>query len=76
MPLFRKPIPTLATANEGYLRYRQRLERCRTETPRQTSPKASGESPRRKPHKAPTPPTFFTMRDDHNVLLQQHIGAA
>jgi hypothetical protein len=56
--------------------YRQRLERCRAETRCQTSPKASREWPRRKPHKAPAPPKFLTMREDQKALLQQYIGAA
>jgi hypothetical protein len=56
--------------------YRQRLERCRAETRCQASPKASREWPRRKPHKAPAPPKFLTMREDQKALLQQYIGAA
>jgi hypothetical protein len=56
--------------------YRQRLERCRAATRCQTSPKASREWPRRKPHKAPAPPKFLTMREEQKVLLQQYIGAA
>jgi hypothetical protein len=56
--------------------YRRRLDKCRAETRCQTSPKASREWPRRKPHKAPAPPKFLTMRDDQKALLQQYIGAA
>jgi len=56
--------------------YARRLDKCRAETRRQTSPKASREWPRRKPHKAPAPPKFLTMREDQKALLQQYIGAA
>ena len=38
--------------------------------------KASREWPRRKPHKAPSPPKFLTLDEDQKALLQQHIGAA
>ena len=56
--------------------YHRRLERCRAATRCQTSSKASREWPRRKPHKAPAPPKFLTMREDQKALLQQYIGAA
>jgi len=56
--------------------YRQRLEQCRASTRRQSSPKASREWPRRKPHKAPLPPKFLTLKDDQKALLQQYIGVA
>lgn len=56
--------------------YARRLDKCRPETRHQASPKASREWPRRKPHKAPAPPKFLTMREDQKALLQQYIGAA
>jgi len=56
--------------------YVKRLDTCRAQTRRQASPKASREWPRRKPHKAPQPPKFLTMRDDQKALLHQHLGAA
>jgi hypothetical protein len=56
--------------------YRQRLDKCRAATRCQTTPKASREWPRRKPHKAPLPPKFLTLREDQKALLQQYIGAA
>jgi len=56
--------------------YRRRLDKCRAGTRCQTSPKASREWPRRKPHKAPLPPKFLTLREDQKALLQQYIGAA
>jgi hypothetical protein len=56
--------------------YRQRLDTCRAGTRCQTTPKASREWPRRKPHKAPLPPKFLTLREDQKVLLQRYIGAA
>jgi hypothetical protein len=56
--------------------YRKRLEQCRAESRRQSSLKANREWPRRKPHKAPAPPKFLTLRADQKALLQQYIGAA
>ncbi len=56
--------------------YARRLNTCRAPTRQQTSPKASREWPRRKPHKAPAPPKFLTMREDQKALLIQYIGAA
>ena len=56
--------------------YAKRLDTCRSPTRCQTSPKASRDWPRRKPHKAPQPPKFLTMRDDQKALLHQHLGAA
>lgn len=63
------------SGNRRLVAYSQRLEECRAETRCQTSPKASREWPRRKPHKVPAPPKFLTMRDDQKALLQRHIGA-
>ena len=68
--------------NHGSARYRRtpayarRLDKCRAETRRQASPKASREWPRRKTHKAPAPPKFLTMTNDQRALLQQYIRAA
>ena len=56
--------------------YRHRLDKCRAGHHCQTSPKSSREWPRRKPHKAPAPPKFLTLREDQKALLNQHIGAA
>ena len=55
--------------------YRRRLETCRAETRRQTSPKASREWPRRKTHQPPAPPLFLTMNDAQKALLEKHIDA-
>lgn len=57
-------------------KYGRRLARCAAETRQQTSPKTSREWPRRKPHHAPAPPQFLTLREDQKALLQQHLGAA
>ena len=54
-------------------RYERRLEKCRAETRCQTSPKATREWPRRKTHKAPSPPKFLTLREDQKALLQLYI---
>ena len=56
--------------------YRRRLEKCRAETRRQTSPKASRDWPRRKTHQPPAPPIFLTMNEDQKALLEKHIHAA
>lgn len=53
--------------------YERRLKTCRAETRCQTSPKATREWPRRKTHKAPSPPKFLTLREDQKALLQQYI---
>jgi len=55
--------------------YRHRLECCRAESRRQTSPKATRAWPRRKPHQPPAPPLLHTLTDEQKVLLQQHINA-
>jgi hypothetical protein len=56
--------------------YRQRLDGCRAEGRKQTSPKATREWPRRKPHKPPRPPILHTLNEEQKVLLDQHISAA
>jgi hypothetical protein len=56
--------------------YRQRLQGCRTDNRKQTSPKARREWPRRKPHEAPKPPILRTLTEEQKVLLHQHLGAA
>jgi len=56
--------------------YRDRLEGCRAEVRKQTSPKATREWPRRKPHKPPRPPALLTLNEHQKTLLNQHIGAA
>jgi Transposase DDE domain len=55
--------------------YRDRLQNCRADDRKQTSPKASREWPRRKPHKAPRPPLLHTLSDAQKVLFNQHMGA-
>ncbi len=72
----RKEINRDSASHRRIPTYARRLEQCRAETRCQTSPKASREWPRRKPHKTPAPPKFLTMREDQNALLQQYIGAA
>jgi Transposase DDE domain len=56
--------------------YRQRLDDCRAEDRKQTSPKATREWPRRKPHKPPKPPILHTLNEEQKALLNQHISAA
>jgi hypothetical protein len=56
--------------------YRQRLDGCRAEDRKQTSPKATREWPRRKPHKPPNPPILHTLNEEQKILLNRHIGAA
>jgi hypothetical protein len=56
--------------------YRDRLEGCRAEVREQTSPKATREWPRRKPHKPPRPPILQTLNEHQKTLLSQHIGEA
>jgi len=55
--------------------YRRRLETCRAETRRQTSPKAGREWPRRNTHQPPASPLFLTMNDAQKALLEKHIHA-
>jgi hypothetical protein len=64
------------TANRRVRSYRDRLEGCRAEDRRQTSPKASRQWPRRKPHKPPRPPLLHTLSRQQKTLLYQHIGEA
>jgi len=56
--------------------YRRCLEKCRADTRRQTSPKASRDWPRRKTHQPSAPPIFLTMNEDQKALLEKHIHAA
>jgi len=71
----RKEINRDSASHRGIPTYARRLDQCRAGTRCQTSPKASREWPRRKPHKAPAPPKFLTLREDQKALLQQYIGA-
>ncbi len=64
------------TANRRIRSYSDRLRDCRADDRKQTSPKASREWPRRKPHKPPRPPALHTLNEGQKVLLNQHIGAA
>jgi len=72
----RKEINRDTASHRRIPTYARGLEQCRVEQRHQTSAKASREWPRRKPHKAPAPPKFLTMREDQKALLQQYIGAA
>jgi hypothetical protein len=63
------------TAQRRVQSYRDRLQGCRAEGRKQTSPKATREWPRRKPHKPPRPPVLHTLDTDQKNLLYQHIGA-
>jgi hypothetical protein len=64
------------TARHRVRGYRDRLEGCRAEDRKQTSPKATRAWPRRKPHKPPRPPILHTLNGHQKTLLSQHIGAA
>ncbi len=55
--------------------YRDRLRDCRADDRKQTSPKASREWPRRKPHEPPKPPILHTLNEEQNILLNQHMSA-
>lgn len=72
----RKEISRDSASHRRSPTFARRLEKCRAETRHQISPKASREWPRRKPHRAPAPPKFLTLREDQKALLQQYIGAA
>lgn len=72
----RREIAGASTGTRRIPAYRQRLDACRAGTRCQTTPKASREWPRRKPHKAPLPPKFLTLREDQKALLHKYIGAA
>lgn len=56
--------------------YSKRLRGCRADRRRQSSPKASREWPRRKPHVPPGPPVLHTLTDEQKALLQKHLDAA
>jgi hypothetical protein len=56
--------------------YTERLQGCRMQERHQSSPKASREWPRRKPHRPPGPPTLHALDDEQKVLLQKHLGSA
>jgi hypothetical protein len=65
-----------ATQKRRFQSYRQRLEGCRADDRKQTTPKATREWPRRKPHKPPKPPVLQTLSTEQKTLLNQHISAA
>ena len=65
-----------ATTTRRFQSYRQRLEGCRADDRKQTSPKATREWPRRKPHKPPKPPVLHNLNEGQKALLNQHIRAA
>ena len=64
-----------APTNRRNRSYRDRLQNCRADERKQTSPKASREWPRRKPHTAPRPPVLHTLNADQKILLNKHFGA-
>jgi DDE family transposase len=64
------------TANRRIQSYRERLQDCRADDRKQTSPKATREWPRRKPHKPPKPPVLHTLTEEQNTLLDRHMDAA
>jgi Transposase DDE domain len=64
------------TANRRSASYRDRLRGCRADDRKQTSPKASREWPRRKPHKPPRPPVLHTLSEEQKILLNKHFGSA
>lgn len=53
--------------------YARQLEHCRADTRQQTSPKASREWPRRKPHRSPAPPNLLTLTEAQKALLRKHL---
>ncbi len=64
-----------ATTNRRTASYRQRLPGCRASDRQQTSPKATREWPRRKPHKPPKPPVLHTLNEQQKAILDQHFRA-
>jgi hypothetical protein len=64
------------TANRRVASYRARLGGCRVGDRKQTSPKATREWPRRKPHEPPKPPRLHTLTKEQKALLERHMGAA
>jgi hypothetical protein len=65
-----------AMANRRMRSYRRRLEGCRAGERKQSSPKASRNWPRRKPHEPPKPPKLHTLTNGQKVLLNQLLGSA
>jgi hypothetical protein len=55
--------------------YHDRLQKCRADTRKQTSPKASRQWPRRKPHTAPRPPKLHTLTEKQKTLIHKNLGA-
>lgn len=70
----RRELTGTARRREGS--YSKRLRGCRADRRRQSSPKASREWPRRKPHVPPGPPVLHTLTDEQKALLQKHLDAA
>jgi hypothetical protein len=64
-----------AAAKPKIKSYRERLAGCRAEDRQQTSPKATREWPRRKPHKPPKPPVLHTLNEEQKALLNRHMSA-
>jgi hypothetical protein len=64
-----------AVARPRLKSYRERLVGCRAEARQQTSPKATREWPRRKPHKPPKPPVLHTLNEEQKALLNRHMSA-
>jgi hypothetical protein len=63
-------------ANRRTASYHRRLEGCRAEARKQTSPKARREWPRRKPHEPPKPPKLHTLSRGQKALLGKHLATA
>jgi hypothetical protein len=55
--------------------YRARLARCRAESRKQSSPKATRKWPRRKPTKPPKPPCLHTLSEEQKAMLDRHMEA-
>ncbi len=56
--------------------YGQRLTRCNASDRKQTSPKATREWPRRKPHQPPKPPILHTLNERQKTTYNQHFRPA
>src|SRR5947209_2819150 len=65
-----------AKAKQRQESYRRRLKGCRADSRKQTSPKATREWPRRKPHKPPGPPVLHTLNKEQKASLDRHLEAA
>jgi hypothetical protein len=64
-----------AMASRRMTSYHRRLQGCRADERKQSSPKASRVWPRRKPHEPPKPPKLHTLNKGQKVLLNQLLSA-